>query len=136
MPHNVKWLIEDQILMAHLSGDVTLEDVREMITEIVGTLDNSGYARGVHLIVDALDVMQMPYDPRAMTAGMGKINRDMGHICMVSHNKLHNFAAAVLIGMSGNKGKTFDTVEACIEYLQAQDSSLPTGITPPSRDTA
>lgn len=124
MPHAIKYLADDQIVLIEATGDVSIDDAIETSRQIVEKLDQSPYDV-VHIVADVTNQTKPPVmlsNLRRVTAFLR--HTKIGWVVLVGGRSIEKFLVTVVSGITKMKLKTFDTRIEAYNFLQGQDSSL------------
>lgn len=128
MNYELTWQVPHHVLIITFDERITLYDMRQMRGEVFVALENSQadnhYAQQ-HLIVDVRESRDFPLDiQETFQAFLGNIHPNIGWICLVSDNRIHNMIASSVAQLIGVKLSTVHTMRDAMRFLTERDPSL------------
>ncbi len=125
MEYKLEWKIAKRILMAEVSGDVTLEDLRNFNTDVVRHIEIG--VRPVHLISYGENIRHIPTNLMQIRSIISYIHHpDLGWTIVVKPktNRLTEFMLSVTAQATGMQLQQVKNLEHGIEVLKKLDESL------------
>lgn len=128
MSIEINWLVENKLIHAIASGDVSVEGLAYFSSTIVQYLDQSD-APLVHLIISE---EQMESFPKSIKA-VGEVAKFFRHEQLgwfiiygnTERDRIAIFVASVVTGMAKIRHRRCETLEESLEFLTTVDTSLP-----------
>lgn len=127
MPCELKWYLQDRVLLQRLSGVVTLEDVKVSNAQLK-TFLASGVAP-THVIVDLSGVERFPTSLSTIKEFVQPVpNQDiLGWVLIFgAKNALLRFLASMVTQLAGEnvRMRMLDTLPEAIDFIRKQDETL------------
>ena len=127
MPCELKWYLQDRVLLQRLSGVVTLEDVKASNAQLK-TFLASGVAP-THVIVDLSGVERFPTSLSTIKEFVQPVpNQDiLGWVLIFgAKNALLRFLASMVTQLAGEnvRMRMLDTLPQAIDFIRKQDETL------------
>lgn len=127
MPIDVRWLIEDAVILEYFSGEVDMDEVVPLIHQVGQMVEQSDRVL-VHTLIDMTTMTKVPTDLQRLVKETNDVlkNPRSGWIVIYGQeNKLLNFFTSVITGVFKTRYRMVPTLEDALELLQQQDSALP-----------
>jgi hypothetical protein len=123
MPQIVNWLIEDQVIISHIVGDISLDEIKRASEEISALIDTG--TEKVHLFVDVKALGRFPFD----LIGLRKTavylqNPKLGYIAVYGASRMAGNFAQMLISLSGVQARFVRDYAEALNYLAQHDPHL------------
>jgi len=126
MSVHVQWLYENRILHQQFYGELTTEDIIQLVVESEPLV--TGSSQMVHTLVDALHLQRFPTNLAALRRAVASPhNKNLGWVIFVQNkNPLLKFLSAALAQVTINnvRFRIFDNYTAALEFLVDMDSTL------------
>jgi len=122
MPYNIEWYIPDRVMLIHLRGAMTLEELAAMADQSV-TFIKSGLPP-VHAIVDQRNLISYPYRlNNLLTINRGK-QAESGFTVMVSESQVARFVTNAFFQLIGMEMRSCTSFDEAMNILQRVDPTL------------
>ena len=127
MPVDVRWLIEDAVILEYFSGEVNMDEAVSLIHKVGQMIEQSNRIL-VHTLIDMTTMSKIPTNLQELVKETNDVlkNPRSGWILIYGQeNKLLNFFTSVITGVFKTRYRMFPTLEEALEFLQQQDAALP-----------
>ena len=126
MAYEISWLVENQVIHVAISGDVTIDSLEAMTTEVVRLIDGSN-TPCVHLLINDEYVKNIPKQIlKLLNTSQSLWHPRRGWLIIYgTDNKLFRFLTQMLSRMINLKHRRFVTREEAFAFLQSVDATLP-----------
>lgn len=121
------WLVENQIVLMMVEGDITLESLSSGLEELRTYLDSSE-AIFVHVLLDDQQVGAVPPSLLQLRQVAVEMLSDtkIGWVLSVRKNKpIVDFFASILTQIMKIRYRRMETMHEALAFLQDQDATLP-----------
>ncbi|MDZ4767546.1 MAG: hypothetical protein SGJ24_00320 [Chloroflexota bacterium] len=127
MSYEVKWAVENAVIVGVLWGDSTIDEVSALFKETYDLVESSLLAR-VQVIIDArqLALKQIPAVNKFVpSARKWKVHARAGWSALVRHsNPILNFLSDVMMQATGLRVRTVKTLTEAVTFLQSVDDQI------------
>ena len=124
MPYEASWLVEGHVVIIVGSGNLSKADIDRMDADMLAYLEGSD-AGWVHFIFDASGMVKLP-GLSVLSEMRAPQHPAMGwNIVAGELNRLTRFLVATIARLNRVRFRTFDNVDAAIDFLWNADSTLP-----------
>ncbi|MEO8610733.1 MAG: STAS/SEC14 domain-containing protein [Chloroflexota bacterium] len=126
MPAATTWYQENRVVLVHVQGELTLDDMVAVDRKIVELVRAGSQATPlIHLIVDMRAMTKMPIN-------LAQVHRTLTHLkepalgwsVMVGMSPVMRWVASTVIQMAGARFRMFPTAEEAVSFLISQDESI------------
>ena len=130
MPIEVRWLIKNQVILTHLIGQVSAQEIADYIDKSFVMRDKANEANGqygalIHTVTDATRVESQKTDLGTLSRTMKSLRRQrVGWSLYVTSNRFERFASTLLHQFAGVRFQSFDTMQEALTFLRISDDSL------------
>ena len=127
MPVTMEWLVTNRVVIIVLKGTMSLDEIRQMDSDL-NTMLEEGYAKSgspVHMVVQGRELINISHPLDAVKMSTIQHNQAFG-IMIVSgiSNPIVNFVGKLYGSITGKKVMMAASMDAALETLKKQDSSL------------
>ncbi len=123
MPQNSAWLIEKQVLIAYVIGDITMEEMRASDAEITAFISSG--TPPVHLLADIKDMGKFPFDLIGLRKTTTYLQHpNMGHIAVYGASRMASSFAQMVMSLAGVKARFVRDYTEAIHYLASVDPRI------------
>ncbi|MCA9895877.1 MAG: hypothetical protein KC615_22990 [Anaerolineae bacterium] len=125
MPYSVNWLIPDQVIFAHFSGETTEDDLRGSLISVKDIIESSDN-QYVHLITDTGDVTKAVPSHKALQIlrEIGTHDRLGWNLIIRERSPLVKLGVALTTVLNKSNTRSLDSLEAAETFLKKMDESL------------
>jgi hypothetical protein len=128
MPINHSWFLPERIVLVHMAGIMTLDEIRDAFAESARYVESSS-ARKVHLLHDWRDLKRFPrnvMEIRRVLLARIQNPRKIGWVVMFgTMNPLARFLMDMAMQTFRIRFRAFNTPEEALAFLRKMDASLP-----------
>lgn len=122
MPHEIQWYIPDRVMVIHLRGSMTIEELSAMADESVTYIKRG--PPPVHAIVDQRDLISYPYRlNNLLTINRGK-QPESGFTVVVSENPVTRFLTNALFQLIRMEMRSCTSMDEAMDILLRIDPTL------------
>lgn len=125
MPFQVRWLIEDKVMVFEMTGDVTLDELRQSAQHTVDTLQH--FTHPIHQIIDQTHMESMESNLTEVNRSTrAAANHPMLHsviVCGVVH-PLPRFVVYVMGKLSRSSSYITETYDDALQLLAQLDPAI------------
>lgn len=123
MQQNITWLIEKQIVIVYVTGDVALEGMQVADTEITAYLDAG--EPPVHMLADIKEMGRFPLDLIGLRKTTSYLKHpNLGHIAIYGASRMANSFAQMLLSLAGVKARFVRDYTDALNYLAQHDPRI------------
>jgi hypothetical protein len=123
MQQNIAWLIEKQIIILHVTGDVALEEMQVADAEI-----NAHLTAGdppVHMLVDIKEMGKFPFDLIGLRKTTNYLQHpNLGHITVYGASRMASSFAQMIVSLAGVKARFVRDYTDALNYLAQHDPRI------------
>lgn len=121
---NIRWLIEDRVILGEFCGKGELDCCQHMLARIKDLLDES--TRPVQIVLDMSRVSSAPKDPHEMflAANHFRQHPNMGQVILVTQDPTIRLSGRILGQFLGAPFQAVNTMSQAHTILRRADSSL------------
>ncbi|HEX2622030.1 MAG TPA: hypothetical protein VHL11_17860 [Phototrophicaceae bacterium] len=125
MPYTLNWYIEDEIVYVRYSGDMTTDDFRASLLQIIKMIDTSPRTL-VHIITDVGDVVKSLSIGEAMPVlrETGSHARAGWSITIREKSVLVKLAASMGSSLFRMRFRNFSSLDQAVIFLKQTDKTL------------
>ena len=126
MPYEVRWLVENWVMLSRYEGIVSIEDARGQVDE-----GNALLREGIpltHSVIDMSAVEKLPSLQLAsefMSTDMSDVRDKLGWTIVITNNKFLKFASSLFVPMFKVRQRFFGSLDEALTFLQGEDDTLP-----------
>ncbi|MFQ3534269.1 MAG: hypothetical protein SNJ58_00190 [Aggregatilineales bacterium] len=123
MPHNIDWLIKDHVILLHISGDLLLEEIEAINTELTELLQAG--KPPVHLVADVKELGKFPFDlisVRRASTYMQEPN--LGMIAVYGTSRIAASFAQLLTSLAGVRMRFVRDYSEALRALAPEDARI------------
>lgn len=129
---DVRWSVENQIILTTGYDEVTVEDLAQGSATATALLNSaSGH---IHDILDFRAVTKHPSLPQLIEFRKFFTNPKLGWLIILSNDKIITFFSSMIAGINNNRIRAFSSPEAAVQFLLDRDEALPSSLTLPTVD--
>lgn len=124
MNHSVTWYLDQRIVLTVISGDVTLDDLKQASIET-----NRLVRAGIPLVHDVADMRTMTSFPTRINDFAWMVpylkETNLGWLIIVTQNPIVRFLGNTLSQVANSRMRSFVTLQEAFDFLAYVDSTLP-----------
>lgn len=130
MPIYVRWLVQNQIILVHMVGELGTEQLLPYIDKSFAMRDQANEENGVHgplvhTITDGRGITKQNIDLKTTQQIMKSLKTQrIGWSIYVSTDRVQVFFASLAHQFGGIRFKSFGTVEEALDFLRGADARL------------
>lgn len=125
MAYQVSWLVEKQVVLAKLYGEITIPSVVDMDVELLDHMRSGQEGRLIHLIFDVTGVDKFPVNIAQLNqVANSRHEPNMGWLMVINDNRMIKFIGNMITQLTQTRFRNFESVEMAIEFLKTQDSRI------------
>lgn len=124
MPHFVEWLVEDQVLLNILHGDITVDDLKSGVQR-AGALIDASATQQCSIIIDARHINQYPTDLATLADATRNYERDrITYTILVTRNRILSFLVTTMLKMLHQDHRSYTNPAQALEFLAHDNAQL------------
>jgi len=123
MPVEIKWYIQDHVLIARYYGHVSAEDIHKQYLEGIRMSESVDTAL-VHMIADIADVTSFPKNVMEFQGSFGEKAKNAGWVVLVGENKMIRFLSSIISNLMKLRFAYVNTHDEAVEFITARDPFL------------
>lgn len=124
MSYEVKWQMDDAVILVKLAGDMDIQDFPKFDRLILKHLDESQRPL-VHLWVDLKDVTQFPANVLQVNKALThKTHKRLGWTLLITDNRVIRFVGYMITQIAKARFRAFTTEEEARSFLYQVDPEL------------
>jgi len=122
-----RWLVQGQVIITDLVGDLSLEDIQTGSQQVVDLLNESELDK-VHIIGNQTEMGSIPISLKLFTEAAGFMRHPKLDWFMMypSENQFARFMASMTSNLAGINHRQVATLEEALTVLTRLDPNLPT----------
>lgn len=123
MPVEVRWYVQNHVLLARYYGNVTPDDIVNQYTvgfEMCESVDTVL----VHLIADISEVQSFPKTVMDYKGRFGEKAKNAGWVILVGENRMIRFLSTVVTNLMKLRFSYVNTLGEALEFISARDPFL------------
>lgn len=126
MPFSISWYIQDRVILSHVTGLVTISELKDYNTTLMAHIQAGQYP--VHSIIYQDGVTRIPRDVLAIRRTLTVLDLpDLGWAVHVNENRSPwMYVGLLLAKMTNSRAHGARTVDEAMEFLRTQDATLET----------
>lgn len=120
------WIVEDRVLLAHYTGDVTLEDLIQVQTRIEDFLQAKTSPYATHIIIDMQAVTDYPHNVQDLLKSITLFRSEgLGWNLLITNDTVLRFLGSALVQISQGRFHHTTTITETLQFLHDADETLP-----------
>jgi hypothetical protein len=123
MPQNSSWLIEKQVIIAYVIGDITVEEMQAADGEVAARLSEG--EPPVHILADIKEMGRFPFDLIGLRKTTNYLKHpNLGHIAVYGASRMASSFAQMLMSLAGVKTRFVRDYTDALNYLAQHDPRI------------
>lgn len=125
MRNEIKWLVNDKVLLIKVNGDVTVERVQDTSAQVLELLESTP-SNAIHIMVDETNQGRMIRSLKLFSSAGEFIKHPKVNWLIVFGNEdpIANFLAAALAGLARVQYRRVATLDEARRFVEKIDLSL------------
>lgn len=123
MPYQIEWYLPNRIMVVHLHGAMTVEELGAMADESVTYIKRG--QPPVHAIIDQRELVSYPYNLNTLLSINRGKQAESGFTVMVSESPIARFVVNAFFQLIRMEMRSCTTFEEAMTILARVDPSLP-----------
>lgn len=126
MPFEMRWFVENRIILTRYTGNITSDDIREQMGQTKNLM-----MEGTPLIHSIIDLSQIEKWPplnvvnEFRSIDISEVRQKMGWSIIVVDNMLLKFGTSLFSPIFKLRQRIFSTLDEALIFLQQEDNTLP-----------
>lgn len=125
MPYAVSWYIENEVIYAHYSGEMTADELRDSLIMMRQMIESSSRPL-VHVLSDVGDVTQpvSPMESLGIIRKLGTPSQSGWMLVLREKSVVIKFGVALGTTVFKSRNRMFDSLEEAVAFLKDVDTTL------------